>query len=191
MIGWHLSIDHYRKKIYQLIQRMMTLTENVHPSNQRYVHEYFTHDTFNRIELLLRSTKPASHDIRGDPQLMKLTGAYTDFEEERLEERLKGVAYEIDAVSTVSLLTGPGKIEKVSASMFYAIAMLICSQYIYPILYLLLKRDLSILQLARKNILDPDELWDRNLALWTLFRAFDERIKELTGKFLRIHFIQD
>ncbi|KAF5372882.1 hypothetical protein D9758_001516 [Tetrapyrgos nigripes] len=165
--GWHLGIDNYRRKIYQLIQEMMIASKKIHPSNRRYVHEYLAHDTFNRIEQLLRSTKPASHDIRGDINLMKLTEAFIDFEEQRLDERLQGVAYEIDAVSTVSLLTGTGKIEK----------------HIYPILYLLLKRDLGILQLARKNILDPDELWDRNLALWTLFSAFDERIKELSDVF--------
>lgn len=85
---------------------------DVLPLNRNAIDEYFGHWVFVRLELLLRSTQ-TSKDWR-DPNLKKLTTWYTDLEEDRLDQNLQFFGYQIDAEDTVALITGPGRVERVS-----------------------------------------------------------------------------
>jgi hypothetical protein len=107
-------MSRYKDKIYELVQQMFGTLEHVLPSNRRAVDEYLFHTSFWRIELLLRSTRSVNPKILSDPDLAKITEAYTKTEEERLDLNLQDVAYELDTSDTVSLITGAGRIERVS-----------------------------------------------------------------------------
>lgn len=107
-----MSIDLYKNKIYKLVKAMLEWIEDVHPLNRKSMDEYFGHWNFNRIELILRSTEACSEE--GDPDLIKLTKSYTATEEERLDLNLQTFNYQVDAQSTVALITGPGRVERVS-----------------------------------------------------------------------------
>ena len=78
------------------------------------VDEYLANDSFVRLEHLLRSTK-SCEPSRHDPELNKLVDAFDTKEEERLERNLTSVAYEVDTVETLALVTGPGRIERVGS----------------------------------------------------------------------------
>lgn len=93
---------------------MFETLNHVLPSNRRAVDEYLFHPSFWRIELLLRSTRSVNPAIFSDPDLTKITDLYTNAEEERIELNLQDVAYELDTPATVSLITGVGRIERVS-----------------------------------------------------------------------------
>lgn len=92
---------------------MFKTLEHVMPSNRRAVDEYLFHPSFWRIELLLRSTRSVNPKILSDSDLMRITENYSIFEEDRLEQNLADVAYELDTPATVSLVTGEGRIERV------------------------------------------------------------------------------
>lgn len=113
MTGWQASISQYKNKIYAVVQEMFRVLEHVLPSNRRTVDEYFFHPSFWRIELLLRSTRSINSKVLGDPDLAKITDIYTKAEEERLDNSLCDVAYELDTTATVQLITGEGRIERV------------------------------------------------------------------------------
>jgi hypothetical protein len=95
-LGWQASITKYRSQIYQLVQTMFQVLEHVLPSNRRAIDEYLFHPSFWRIELLLRSTRTISSAIMSDSDLARFTDAFTSMEEERIDNNLKDVGYELD-----------------------------------------------------------------------------------------------
>ncbi|KAG6845148.1 hypothetical protein H0H87_012944 [Tephrocybe sp. NHM501043] len=165
--GWQSSMSHYKEKIYELVQTMFQVLEYVLPSNRRAVDEYLFHPSFWRIELLLRSTRSVSSKILSDPDLSRMTEAYERYEEERLDANLHAVAYELDTPATVSLITGAGRIER----------------YIFPLIYLLLRRHLKVMRLACKHVVDVEEFVTLNESLVSILLAVDYRIENLEAVF--------
>lgn len=91
------------------------MTQNPSPDpNQTLKKPYNSDpDCFRRIGQLLRLTRTTAEKERLDPDLAKLTDAYFKSEEERLEKSLKSVGWNIDLPTTVSLITGAGRIQRV------------------------------------------------------------------------------
>ncbi|KAF9050511.1 hypothetical protein BJ165DRAFT_1525732 [Panaeolus papilionaceus] len=170
-VGWQASISLYKKKIYSLIQLMFKTLEHVMPSNRRAVDEYLFHPSFWRIELLLRSTRSVNPKILSDSDLMRITENYSIFEEDRLEQNLADVAYELDTPATVSLVTGEGRIER----------------FAFPLIYLLLRRHLKVITLACKHVLDTEELSALNESLVSVLLSVDYRIQNLEAIFKQTH----
>ncbi|TFK17049.1 hypothetical protein FA15DRAFT_676340, partial [Coprinopsis marcescibilis] len=170
-VGWQASVSRYKSQIYELVQTIFQVLEHVLPSNRRAIDEYLFHPSFWRIELLLRSTRSISSSIMNDPDLARVTNAYSSMEEERIESNLKDVAYELDTPATVALVTGEGRIER----------------YIYPLIYLLLRRHLKVLKLACKHVLDAEELAVLNESLVSVLLSVDYRIQNLEAVFKQTH----
>ncbi|KAJ3506012.1 hypothetical protein NLJ89_g7110 [Agrocybe chaxingu] len=169
--GWQASISHYKSKIYGLVQMMFQTLEHVLPSNRRAVDEYLFHPSFWRIELLLRSTRSSSSKILSDPDLARITEMYTTAEEERLDMSLQDVNYELDTTGTVSLITGEGRIER----------------YVFPLIYLLLRRHLKVMTLGCKHVLDTEELATLNESLVSVLLLVDDRVQNLEAVFKQTH----
>ena len=112
--GWPASISQYKSKTYGVVREMFHTLEHVLPSNRRAVDEYLFHPSFWRIELLLRSTRSVNPKVLSDTDLARVTEVYTMAEEERLDSSLQDVSYELDTTATVQLITGEGRIERVS-----------------------------------------------------------------------------
>ncbi|TFK44065.1 hypothetical protein BDQ12DRAFT_593650, partial [Crucibulum laeve] len=170
-VGWQVSISQYKNKIYSLVQTMFSTLEHVLPSNRRAVDEYLFHTSFWRIELILRSTRSVNPKILSDPDLSRITESYARSEEERLESNLQDVSYELDTPATVSLITGVGRIER----------------YVYPLLFLLLRRHLKVITLACKHVLDTEEFVLLNDSLVSILLAVDYRIQNLEAIFKQTH----
>ncbi|KJA15486.1 hypothetical protein HYPSUDRAFT_58773 [Hypholoma sublateritium FD-334 SS-4] len=113
-VGWQANVSLYKNKIYSLIQTMFQTLEHVHSSNKRAVDEYLCQRVFWRIELLLRATRSINPNIMSDsPDLIRMTESYAASEEEKLTRNLEGVGYYLDTATTVTLVTGEGRIERV------------------------------------------------------------------------------
>ena len=50
-------------------------------------------------------------------------------------------------------------------------------------IYLLLKKDYEVMRLARKNVINKDELWDAADTIGWVLQAVDFRYKDLQGTF--------
>ncbi|PPR01646.1 hypothetical protein CVT24_001622 [Panaeolus cyanescens] len=170
-VGWQASISIYKNKIYSLVQTMFKTLEHIMPSNRRAVDEYLFHASFWRIELLLRSTRSVNPKIFSDSDLMRITENFSISEEDRLEQNLIDVAYELDSLATVSLVTGEGRIER----------------FAFPLIYLLLRRHLKVLTLACKHVLDTEELSALNESLVSVLLSIDYRIHNLEAIFKQTH----
>ncbi|KAG6908712.1 hypothetical protein DXG01_003645, partial [Tephrocybe rancida] len=170
--GWQSSMSHYKEKIYELVQTMFQVLEYILPSNRRAVDEYLFHPSFWRIELLLRSTRSVGSKVLADPDLSKMTEVYERYEEERLDDNLHGVAYELDTPATVSLITGAGRIER----------------YIFPLIYLLLRRHLKVMRLACRHVVDMEEFVTLNESLVSILLAVDYRIENLEAIFKQTNY---
>lgn len=116
--GWHYSVWRYKTRIYMQVRRMIDLLQHILPVNQRIIDDYLSHWTFGEYEMLLRSATSFNQNERLDPHLMKLVDWFEKTEEERLRNNMKSVDYEIDSAETVVLVTGLGRIERVSPSPF-------------------------------------------------------------------------
>ncbi|KAK0215121.1 hypothetical protein IW262DRAFT_1278423, partial [Armillaria fumosa] len=166
--GWHVSVNRYKKMIRMILSAMYDTFPNVLPANREAVAAYLQHRVIYRIDTLLQSTRDvSSNSLESSLQLQKLTEEYTKLEESRIGSNLADVQYEIDGRSTVSLITGRGRIER----------------YIYPVLYLLLKHQLRVVRLSTRCILDSYEAWNMSTSLWNLFSVVDERIQNLASIF--------
>jgi len=107
-------MSRYKDKIYEVVHTMFETLNYVLPSNRRAVDEYLYHSSFWRVELLLRSTRSVNPKVLSDADLSRYAENYAMGEEGRLDDNLQGVAYELDTPATVSLVTGVGRIERVS-----------------------------------------------------------------------------
>ncbi|TFK63878.1 hypothetical protein BDN72DRAFT_826239 [Pluteus cervinus] len=168
--GWHITISSYKDKIYRQVQTIFKSLDRLVPANRNIVCAYLKDGSFVRLEHILRSTKSVETTSH-DPELAKLIETYEKTEEERLCRNLDSVAYELDSIETVGLVTGPGRIER----------------YLFPLIYLLLKRDLRIIMLACKSVIHEEELAIRLSSLYSVFCAVDERIERMTDIYKQVH----
>ena len=86
------------------------------PANRLLVHLYLENPIFQKLDLLLDSLNPSNGSI-GDALKLKHQRYATD-EENRIEGNLNLMGYQIDVSSTLTLVAGAGRIEKVSFTFY-------------------------------------------------------------------------
>ncbi|KAG6905493.1 hypothetical protein DXG01_002381, partial [Tephrocybe rancida] len=156
--GWQSSISDYTEKIYRLLLKIHNLRDKIRPDNLTALDLYLDEWCFYRLELLLRSTTKAETPIT--PELAKLRDDFCAAEELRLKNNLETIGYNIDSPGTVSLVTGPGRIER---------------------------HHIKAIQLARTYTLHVDELDEKHESLGYVFSAFDSRLQDLSAIFKQMH----
>lgn len=105
-LGWQMTTTYYRDKIEQLLEKMVR--SKVHPANRVIVDEYLDetwHPVTELVESFAAEQPTETFWARFQP--------YIKSEEERLEKKLESLHYHIDASDTLTLVLGPGRIEKV------------------------------------------------------------------------------
>ncbi|KAJ7192237.1 hypothetical protein GGX14DRAFT_480287 [Mycena pura] len=165
--GWHPVVTYYKNDIYKILHAMDNLVRLVLPANRNYAESYYGGESIDKIELLLRSTRSAPSAVLDDPDLLRLSIDFMEAEEEKLEARLATLLYQVDDSTAVALLTRRRRIER----------------YVYPLLYLLLRRHFYILRLACIHTLNEAEFLGMSTSLATVLTAVDDRIKVLEPVF--------
>jgi len=112
--GWHATVTWYKNRIYNILDAMMKILQQIKSANVQAADTYFAGQAIQRVELLLRSTHSAPGTIYSDPRLTRIIGAFQDLEEEKLMTQLDGLLYELDDTATLRLITGSRRIERVS-----------------------------------------------------------------------------
>ncbi|CDO69805.1 hypothetical protein BN946_scf184803.g3 [Trametes cinnabarina] len=152
-VGWQMTMTRYVVEIDHLLDKMFAVKSHVLPANRRAVERYLDQVWSPITELTTAFRRAERNDVVEDR-----FRDYADAEEDRLREGLMGVKYDIDAADTLQL-------------------------YLFPLLYLLLKRDYEIMRLSRNIIIHKDELWDSSDTLQWVFRAVDDRYTNLENLF--------
>ncbi|KAF7364190.1 Protein kinase domain-containing protein [Mycena sanguinolenta] len=161
--GWHPTVTWYKNRIRNILYAMNNLMLRIHPANTDFANTYFAGQGISQAERLLRSTRSAPSRAYEDPHLRRLAEQFQYMEEEKLKTKLEELLYYLDDTATIRGITGQRRIER----------------YIFPILYLLLRRHLDILHLATVHILFEAEFTAMASSLSTLFTVVDERLDTL------------
>ncbi|EED80010.1 predicted protein [Postia placenta Mad-698-R] len=161
-VGWQSSVTAYRDKIHEQFSAMFALKTSVHTANRRIVERYLD-QVWQPIILLTSSFQ--SYTTTG--KMHSRFKDYIEAEETRVKRNLEATRYHIDDLTTLSLVTGPGRIE----------------QYLFQLIYLIIKRDLDVMQLCRTRVISERELEDSIRSLWLVMAAVDDRHKELEETF--------
>ncbi|KAJ7856000.1 hypothetical protein B0H13DRAFT_1543536, partial [Mycena leptocephala] len=165
--GWHMTVTWYKNAIYKILKAMMRLLPHLKLVNIQAADTYFAGPAIRRVELLLRSTRSGDSNAHKDMRLVRLANKFKAEEEEWMSLQLEDLHYVVDDVSTIPLITGPGRIER----------------YVYPLVYLLLKRHFDILRLACLHTLDESEFITMTTSLVNIFKAVNMRTNSLEAIF--------
>ncbi|TBU25684.1 hypothetical protein BD311DRAFT_492317 [Dichomitus squalens] len=161
-VGFQTSMSDYAAKIDVLLAKMFSLKRYALPTNRNAIEQYLG-TVWTRISTLTA----AFRRVEVDEALLRKFEDYTESEEDRLLRNLETVKYDIDARDTLELIRGPGRVEK----------------HLFPLLYLLLKRDFEIMRLARTQCLHVDELFDSMSTVMWVMEAVNERHDSLADLF--------
>ncbi|KAJ7246566.1 hypothetical protein B0H12DRAFT_758041 [Mycena haematopus] len=161
-IGWHQSMAHYVGKIKELLAKMFALRLHVLPANRVSVNKYL--DSIHHGVTTLHSGLNPCYINEG---LQEKFTSYIESEEARLRGNLEAISYDIDAINTLYLITGQGRIER----------------FLLPLIFLLLERHFQILRACQSKIVHPDELWDAADTMEWAIVAGQERVDLLESNF--------
>ncbi|KAH9855711.1 hypothetical protein C2E23DRAFT_723446 [Lenzites betulinus] len=161
-IGWQMTMTRYTTEINDILDKMFAVKAHILPANRRFVEQYLD-VVWSPITELTTGFRPIERNDVVEDRFR----SYVDAEEKRLRDALEDIKYDIDAGDILQLVTGPGRIEK----------------HLFPLLWLLLKRDYEILRVARTTVIHKDELWDSASTLKWVFRAVNDRCTNLENLF--------
>ncbi|KAM5543353.1 hypothetical protein V8D89_003227 [Ganoderma adspersum] len=153
-IGWQMTATKYRDMIIDIFAKMFAIRSRIHPANRNVVDKYLQ-TVWQKITTLTASFVNANQP----DSLYERFKSYVEAEEQRLRQGLETVGYDIEAMDTLLLVTGPGRIEKVVLS---SIASLSCG-------FFSVTRDFEIFRLCPHTVIHKDELWDSaDTILWVI-----------------------
>lgn len=70
MIGWHVSVNRYKKMIRMIISAMYGMFPDVLPANREAVATYLQHRVIYRIDTIFQSTRDvSSNSLESNSQL--------------------------------------------------------------------------------------------------------------------------
>ncbi|KAF8214062.1 hypothetical protein K438DRAFT_995547 [Mycena galopus ATCC 62051] len=161
-IGWHQSMARYVVKIRDLLAKMFALRLHALPANRASVNKYL--DSIYRGVTTVTS---ALNPCLVNDALQQKFQSYVDAEEARIRGNLQAISYDIDAINTLYLIAGQGRIER----------------FLLPLIFLLLERDFQLLRACQTKILHPDELWDAADTMGWAMIAAQERVDLLESSF--------
>ncbi|ESK90786.1 hypothetical protein Moror_4058 [Moniliophthora roreri MCA 2997] len=164
--GRHFAIWQYSQRISGILQDMhLLLQTKVLPLNRYPIDRYLT--CMKTLSRILSSTLPSNDAPQGE--LNERISMYTQKEEERMDNILKALDYEIDGPDTIELITSKYHTER----------------DLFPLIYLLLRRHLALIRLACDVVFDTDEMNIPTRSLENIFKAVEARVSSLETLFLQ------
>ena len=156
---------------------MIRLSDEVLPENRKQVNDYIG-NVWPEATIFVRSFRWE----KGTEDLRTKFRSHVDAEEARLQKNLEDIKYDIDSDDVVHLISGNVRIETVWLRSLYASTQLTPEQTLFPMLYLVFKRDLQKINLARKHVLADSELPDAEETILCITSAAMYRITDLRSE---------
>ena len=103
-----MTATKYRDMAVEIFAKMFAIRPQIHPANRNAVDKYL--QTVWQKLTTLTSSFICTYQSDALQDRFK---SYVEEEEQRLREGLETVKYDIDAMDTLSLITGGGRIERV------------------------------------------------------------------------------
>ncbi|KAG1789590.1 uncharacterized protein HD556DRAFT_1446814 [Suillus plorans] len=163
--GWRVDSQHYHTRIEQVLHSMVHAQADVLPVNRRCIALYLDSDVIQGIKRLVRSLAELGPED-SDLDLTQLSDGYRNVQEKDLVKRLDAVKYEIDSKESFKLF-GSDRIEN----------------FLLPVLYLVTRRHLQIMKLAKTVILVDREFECATQTISNILEAVDLRVEQLAESF--------
>ncbi|KAG1788873.1 uncharacterized protein HD556DRAFT_1311787 [Suillus plorans] len=163
--GWRVDSQHYHTRIEQVLHSMVHAQADVLPVNRRCIALYLDSDVIQGIKWLVRSLAELGPED-SDLDLTQLSDRYRNIQENDLVKRLDTVKYEIDSKDFFKLF-GSDHIEN----------------FLLPVLYLIMRRHLQIMKLARTVILVDREFECATQTISNILEVVDLRVEQLAESF--------
>jgi hypothetical protein len=109
-LGWGLQTAYYKDKIERLLLTMAYEYRKTRQENLLCTLDYLIHPSVQAVKHIIRAANTVK---TSDPDLVRWMASWDASEEKRLRGCLEVLKYEIDAVESIRLACGPGRIEKV------------------------------------------------------------------------------
>ncbi len=106
-----MAMTHYVVQIDHLLNKMFAVKSLVLPANRRFVERYLDSVWSLTTELTMGFRRAEWSNAMRDK-----FESYVVEEEDRMRKKLETIRYDIDGADTLTLVTGPGRIEKVLGS---------------------------------------------------------------------------
>lgn len=106
-------MQHYYERIRSVLLRTANLSDAILPSNRAFYDIFMGSYAMRRTDSVLAGALNSRASTPWDEDLFKRFGRYVDEQEKRVERILKQVKYIIDSPTTLTLLLGSGRLEKV------------------------------------------------------------------------------
>ncbi|KZV91124.1 hypothetical protein EXIGLDRAFT_676374 [Exidia glandulosa HHB12029] len=166
--GFRVVCTDYARKIDGLRVQMIRSATDVLPCNRLLVDKYLRSWNLDKIDYITRGvlTKDAYDRNDDDDDVLEHFQDFVQSEEARLQKSLDRFGV-IDDSSTLSLILGPGRLER----------------SVFPLVYLVLKRHYDILRLAAQVRIDDQELDDADESLANIVDALFDRLHALIYNF--------
>ncbi|OJT06672.1 hypothetical protein TRAPUB_2475 [Trametes pubescens] len=158
-VGWQASMTEYRRKIWALLTLMNQAQPLVRVRRDA---------VWSYLSTVTSLVQTMTDNFREDTQLHRVDRhfqEYTAQEEAHISKGLQTAKYDLDALDTLALISGPRW--GLERSLFV-------------ILYLLLRRHYDVMRLAQTIILHRDELSDAAATITLVQDAFNYRVQHIT-----------
>jgi len=172
-----MTCTNYCKKIEEIFDAMIHLSGEVLPENRTVVNEYISY-AWTEVGIFTRSIQLEE----GTDKLRARFQSYVDAEEEGLRKNFEDIKYDLDGYDSVRLVSGHGRIETVWSFPIHTCTQLSSKQTLFPMLYLLLQRDLQKINPARKRALSDPELLDHLDTIQWVTGIVQFRVGDMRGK---------
>ena len=173
-----MTCTSYCEKIEEIFDAIIRIADEVLPENRKEVNEYISY-VWGHVTVWARSIKRE----QGTEELKTKFESHVAAEEARLHRNLEDIMYDIDSYDTVKLVAGNNRAETViPQTPCFRLNPLTSTQFIFPMLYLALKRDLERISLARKHVLSHFELYDAVETILFISDAAWYRLADLRGE---------
>ncbi|KAI0699900.1 hypothetical protein C8T65DRAFT_296564 [Cerioporus squamosus] len=164
--GFEMTVQWYFRRIRKVIADIVRATFEALPANRKIISDFITSWQVRCVEDILSGLRDVeqwdSTDWESDVMFLKFKD-YVVEHEQKIEHNLRGVKYVIDEANTLKIVAGDGRPEK----------------YVMPLIFLLLRRSLYIVQQAHDVTLNLGELTVIQYSLYVLIGAIDDRVKTL------------
>lgn len=163
--GWRVDNQYYHTRIEQVLNSMNGVRGDALPENRMCIATYLNSDAIDGIKQLVRSLAGLGSEY-SDLDLAQLATRRREAQEETLTNKLNVVKYEIDSKESIKLF-GSGRIEN----------------FLLPLLYLVIRRHLQIMELASTVILVERELESATQTIFNILEGVSLRVNQLAESF--------
>ncbi|KAI0699891.1 hypothetical protein C8T65DRAFT_296383 [Cerioporus squamosus] len=171
--GFEMTVQWYFRRIRKTIAQIADAMVNALPANRRIISSFISSPHVRWVENFLSGLRDVKQWDNTDWE----SGMFLKFKEyvveneQKMERNLRSVRYFIDEANTLSVVVGFGRPEK----------------YIMPLIVLLFRRSLHVIQQAHSVTLNLGELRGIQRSLSVLIEAIRDRVRTLKA----VHILQN